>query len=148
MAFDYDVFLSYSADDKRVAQNLARRLRRKGLTVTWDKRKLEQARSFVLCMSPVYFDAEWGTLEHHTLLFRDPTNAQRQFIPLLLADCAPPDIIALFAHIDWRTPSDESYARLLDACRGEEEGITEPLATEEQAVEGPRVLQQPAPRRL
>jgi hypothetical protein len=51
-------------------------------------------------MSPAYFESEWGTAEHHTLLFRDPTNAQRRFIPLLIADCTPPDIIAQFAHID------------------------------------------------
>jgi len=49
--------------------------------------------------------------------FRDPTNAQRRFLPLLIKDCQPPDIIAQFAQIDWRTSDDEAYEKLLGACR-------------------------------
>jgi hypothetical protein len=78
---------------------------------------LEHSRTLVMCMSPAYFASDWGKLEHHTLLFRDPTNAQRRFIPLLIEDCKPPDVIAQFARIDWREPTDEAYARLLTACR-------------------------------
>ncbi len=153
--YDYDVFLSYSAKDKKPVRALARRLQDDGLRVWLDERAiepgqmvspkiqegLEQSRRLLLCMSPAYFDSEWGTLEHHTLLFRDPTNAQRRFIPLLLADCTPPGIIALFAHIDWRTPSDKSYTRLLSACRGEEAETPEGQAQEEQAVQQSRVLE-------
>ncbi len=154
MAFDYDVFLSYSSRDKKAVRALAKRLKDDGLRVWLDdwaiqpgemiplkiQRGLEASRILLLCMTPAYFDSEWGTLEHLSLLFRDPTNAQRRFIPLLLADCTPPDIIALFAHIDWRTPSDESYARLLAACLGEEPETTEPPEQEEQVVQKPRVL--------
>jgi GTPase SAR1 family protein/myo-inositol-hexaphosphate 3-phosphohydrolase len=67
-------------------------------------------------MSSAYFSSEWGKLEHLTLLFRDPTNVQRRFIPLLMEDCKLPDIIAQFARIDWQTPSDKAYASLLAAC--------------------------------
>ena len=48
------------------------------------------------------------------MLFRDPTNAQRRFLPLVIKDCQPPDIIAQFAHIDWRTSSDAEQYNL---CR-------------------------------
>jgi class 3 adenylate cyclase len=77
-------------------------------------------------MSPAYFASDWGALEHHTLIFRDPTNKQRRFIPLLMQDCARPDIIAHFAHIDWRRPWDESYNKLLAACRDEIEEMAKP----------------------
>jgi len=70
-------------------------------------------------MSPAYFASEWGALEHLTLIFRDPTNKQRRFIPLLIEDCTRPDIIAHFAHIDWRGPSDKTYQRLLAVCSEE-----------------------------
>ena len=47
--FDYDVFLSYSAKDKRAARALAERLEADGLNVTWDESQLPQARTLVLC---------------------------------------------------------------------------------------------------
>ena len=50
----------------------------------------------LMVMSNAYFASEWSTLEHHTLLFRDPTNAQRRFIPLLIEDCNLPDVIAQY----------------------------------------------------
>ena len=37
-------------------------------------------------MSADAFGSDWVTLERHTALFRDPTNAQRRFIPLRLDD--------------------------------------------------------------
>jgi WD40 repeat protein len=129
--FKYDVFLSYSSKDKEVVHALAERLKQDGLRVWLDawaiqpgdsiplkiQRGLEQSRTLLMCMSSDYFASDWVKLEHYTLLFRDPTNAKRRFIPLLIADCIPPDIIAQFARIDWREHTDESYARLLTSCR-------------------------------
>jgi WD40 repeat protein/transcription elongation factor Elf1 len=128
--FEYDVFLSYSFKDKGIVHPLAERLKQDGLRVWLDawsiqpgdsiplkiQHGLELSRTLLMCMSPAYFASDWGKLEHHTLLFRDPTNAQRRFIPLLIKDCSPPDIIAQFARIDWRNPSDEDYDRLLGVC--------------------------------
>ncbi len=128
--FDYDVFLSYGAKDRQPVHALAERLRADGLRVWLDawviqpgdpislkiQHGLEQSRTLLLCMSPAYFDSEWTTLETHTLLFRDPTNAQRRFIPVLIQDCTPPDTIAQFAHIDWRDGDDAEYRRLVSAC--------------------------------
>jgi WD40 repeat protein len=118
--FQYDVFISHSSNDRPTARDLARRLRADGLRVTWDKQNLKQARTLVLLMSAHAFGSEWATLEGHTLPFRDPADAQRRFVPLLVEDCTPPDAIAQFATIDWRTPSDEAYAKLLAACRGDQ----------------------------
>jgi len=153
--FEYDVFLSYSSKDKKTVHALATRLKKDGLRVWLDawvikpgdpislkiQHGLEKSRTLLMCMSPAYFDSEWGTLEGHTLLFRDPTNAQRRFIPLLIEDCTPPDIIAQFAYIDWRTPSDEAYGKLLAACRGDEAETAEPMAPEKQADQARMVLE-------
>lgn len=48
---------------------------------------LERSRTLLMLMSSAYFASEWSTLEHHTLLFRDPTNAPGRFIPLLVEGC-------------------------------------------------------------
>jgi len=149
MQFEYDVFLSYSSKDKKTVHALAERLRGDGVRVwldVWEiepgdpismkiQHGLEKSRTMVMCMSPDYFESEWGRLEHHSMLFRDPTNAQRRFLPLLIKDCQPPDIIAQFAHIDWRTSSDDEYKTLLDACRTEEpqkEELSRPAAQVDQ----------------
>ena len=129
--FKYDVFLSYSSKDKEKVHALAQRLKQDGLRVWLDawaiqpgdsiplkiQQGLEQSCVLLMCMSPDYFASDWGRMEHLTLLFRDPTNAERRFIPLLIAECQPPDIIAQFARIDWRKASEETYAGLLVACR-------------------------------
>jgi GTPase SAR1 family protein len=155
--FEYDVFLSYSSKDKKTVLALADRLKQDRLRIwldAWEikpwtlspqekiERGLEQSRTLILCMSPAYVASEWGTLEPHTLLFRDPTNAQRRFIPLLIADCTPPDVITQFAAIDWRTPSDEAYAKLLAACRGEEPETAKPAAPEEKPTDQARMVLQ------
>jgi len=133
--FDYDVFISYSSQDQPVVLELATRLKRDGLLVWLDEweikpgdmiglkiqRGLERSRTLLMVMSQAYFASEWGTLEHHTLLFRDPTNAQRRFIPLLTEDCRVPDFITQFAYIDWRRKSKGAYQKLLSACRPAEE---------------------------
>lgn len=133
--FKYDVFLSYSSKDREVVHALAERLKKDGLRVWLDawaiqpgdsiplkiQQGLEQSRVLLMCMSPDYFASDWGRMEHLTLLFRDPTNSQQRFIPLLIAECQPPDIIAQFARIDWRTASNVAYAKLLAACQKVEE---------------------------
>jgi len=105
--FQYDVFLSHSSNDKPVVRELANRLKQDGLRVWVDEweiqpgdmiglkiqQGLERSRTLLMVMSSAYFASEWSTLEHHTLLFRDPTNAQRRFIPLLIENCKLPDVI-------------------------------------------------------
>ena len=93
--FKYDVFISHSSQDKPAVRELAERLRRDGLRVWFDEWEikpgdaillklqagLEQARTLVLVMSQHASVSEWVTFEHHSVLFRDPTNQQRRFIP-------------------------------------------------------------------
>ena len=105
--FRYDVFLSYNSGDKPRVGRLAERLKASGLQVWFDvwvirpgdniylaiERGLEAARVQVLCLSPAALGSDWVMLERSTVLFRDPTNSGRRFIPLLLADCALPDAL-------------------------------------------------------
>ncbi len=129
--FEYDVFLSHSSDDKPVVQALAERLRADGLRVWLDEwiiqpgdlislkveQGLEQSRTLILVMSAQAFASDWVSLERHTALFRDPTNQQRRFIPLLLDDTPIKDTLKQFKYIDWRQQEPEAYRQLLSVCR-------------------------------
>ena len=127
----YDAFLSYSSKDSAIVHALAERLRDDGLEVWLDQwviepgapigleiqRGLEASRVLLMCMSKAYFASDWTSLEHQTLLFRDPTNKDRRFIPVLLEDADPPDVIAQFAYIDWRDRDDAEYQKIVLACQ-------------------------------
>lgn len=129
-AFAYDVFLSHNSKDKPRVRKLAERLKQAGLRVWFDEwvikpgddiylaieRGLEEARVQVLCLSPAALGAEWVTLERSTILFRDPTNQGRRFIPLLLADCKLPDTLRRYKYVDFREEAEASFEELLDAC--------------------------------
>lgn len=94
--FKYDVFISHSEKDKPAVRELAERLRKDGLRVWFDEwelkpgdailRKiqagLEQSRTLSLVMSQQATTAEWVTFEHHSMLFRSPTNQQPRFIKM------------------------------------------------------------------
>lgn len=133
--FIFDVFLSHNAQDKPRVRKLAERLRDAGLRVWLDEwvirpgddiylaieRGLEVTRVQVLCLSPEALGSEWVTLERNTVLFRDPTNAGRRFVPLLLADCTLPDTLRRYKYVDFRQERQAAFDELLAACRGEPE---------------------------
>jgi hypothetical protein len=95
--FRYDVFLSHNTGDKPQVCRLAERLKKAGLRVWFDEwvmrpgddiyvaieHGLGAAWVQVLCLSPAALGSDWVTLERSTVLFRDPTNAGRRFIPLV-----------------------------------------------------------------
>jgi hypothetical protein len=139
--FLFDVFLSHNSKDKTRVRRLAERLRAAGLRVWFDgwvirpgddiylslERGLEQARTLVLCMSPAAFGADWVALERSTVLFRDPTNEGRRFVPLLLADCEMPDAVRRYRYVDYREEGEAAFRELVGACRAEEEHWAEPV---------------------
>lgn len=129
--FKYDVFLSHNKADKPRVRRLAERLRKAGLRVWFDEwviqpgddiylaieRGLEASRTLVLCLSPAALRSDWVGLERSTVLFRDPANAGRRFIPLLLADCKLPDTLQRYKYIDFRQETDATFEELLVGCR-------------------------------
>ncbi|HEU0299112.1 MAG TPA: TIR domain-containing protein [Longimicrobium sp.] len=131
MEFSFDVFLSHNAQDKVRVQRLAKKLQAAGLRVWFDEwsiqpgddiylaveRGLEAARTLVLCLSPAALGSNWVALERSTVLFRDPVNAERRFIPLLLDDCDLPDTLRRYRYVDYRKESRAAFKELLAVCR-------------------------------
>lgn len=119
-------------------RKLAGRLKDAGLRVWFDEwaimpgddiylsieRGLEAARVQVLCLSPAALGSEWVALERSTVLFRDPANAGRRFVPLLLADCTLPDTLRRYKYVDFRQETQAAFDELLAACR---EGAATPV---------------------
>jgi len=136
-SFTYDVFLSHKSRDKPRVRKLAERLKNVGLRVWFDEwvikpgddiylaieRGLETSRVQVLCLSPEALGSDWVTLERNTVLFRDPTNAGRRFVPLLLADCDLPDTLRRYKYVDFRNETQAAFEELLSASRCDVEAV-------------------------
>lgn len=145
-SFAYDVFLSHNSQDKPRVRQLAEQLKEAGLRVWFDEwrikpgddiyvaneRGLESARVQLLCLSPAALGSEWVALERSTVLFRDPSNQGRRFVPLLLADCDLPDALRRYKYLDLRKETPVAFADLLAACQEE--------------AEAPKPARQPKPK--
>jgi hypothetical protein len=128
--FTFDVFLSHNSKDKLRVRALAGKLKAAGLSVWFDEwiikpgddiylkieNGLATSRVLVLCMSPNAFASDWVGLERSTVLFRDPSNAGRRFVPLLLEDCTPPETLRRYKYLDYRAVSKVAFRDLLIAC--------------------------------
>lgn len=140
--FKYDVFLSHNANDKPQVRRLAERLEAAGLRVWLDEsvikpgdiialkvdEGLEQSRVLLLCISPAALASGWVALERSTAVHRDPSNAGRRFIPLLLGDCDLPDTLRRYKYVDFREESEGAFAEVLAACREEAAAVTPHLS--------------------
>src|SRR5712691_4656816 len=112
--FQFDVFLSHNQAYKPRVRRLAERLKGAWLRVWLDEcviqpgdiislkvdEGLEQSRVLLLCLSPAALASDWVALERSTAIYRDPANAGRRFIPLLLADCELPDTLRRYKYVD------------------------------------------------
>jgi hypothetical protein len=147
--FEYDVFLSHNETDKPRVRKLAERLQAVGVRVWFDEwviksgdnillaveHGLDAARVLVLCMSPNAFGSGWVDLERSAVMFRDPSNAGRRFIPLLLTDCNRPGTLQCCKYIDFRADEDTAFEQLLRDIR--KTSYTEPAS---QSLVMPHVL--------
>ena len=133
--FHYDVFLSHSSKDKPIVRELAERLRADGVRVWLDEwiikpgdsipikiaQGLEHSRILVLAISANASESDWVEFEHQTVLFNDPTNKKRRFIPLKIDNSESKFHLKQFAYIDWRNRDEEEYQRLLSAIFEDED---------------------------
>jgi TIR domain/AAA-like domain len=152
----WDVFLSHSSRDKSRVRQLAERLHAVGLRVWFDEwvikpgddmyaaieHGLEYARTLILCMSQAAFRSDWTSLERNTVIFRNPQNTDRRFIPLLLEDCPIPDVIRRYSYVDWRDESDTALQRLVNVCPlpAPAEIVNQPVAPQNIAPPGGAIL--------
>ncbi len=108
-AFQYDVFLSRSANDKPVVRPLAEHLRKVGMR--------NDSQPSTINSQPLG-GSDWAQLEAGTFRFRDPLNQDRRFIPLRLDDAPSKGSLAQFLFINWLPANRErGYPKLLEACR-------------------------------
>ncbi|TLU87712.1 MAG: TIR domain-containing protein [Chlorobium sp.] len=145
-SFLYDVFLSHNQADKPKVRRLAERLRSAGVRVWFDEwvikagdiislkvdEGLEQSRVLLLCISPEALASGWVALERSTAIHRDPSNAGRRFIPLLLAECDLPDTLAKYKYLDFREESEAAFSELLPTCCSEEDAVHSSLQSKPQ----------------
>ena len=160
--FSFDVFLSYQRDDRARVRRLAERLKQSGLKVWFDawqlkpgddiylaiEHGLERARTMVLCLSQSALSSDWVSMERSTVLFRDPTNRGRRFIPLLLSDCYLPDTLTRYRYVDYREEAEPAFAELLAACQTDEAvPVPSPARPSKSANEkpAPRAKSEPEP---
>jgi WD40 repeat protein len=136
--FQYDVFLSYNSKDKERVRHLADRLHKAGLHVWFDEwilkpgddiyltieHGLEASRTLILCMTSNAFDSDWVKLERSTVMFHDPANKSRCFIPLLLSDCNIPDTLKRLIYVDFREGSKDAFQQLVSTCKAEQSEST------------------------
>src|SRR5688500_5998183 len=129
--FAFDVFLSHNSKDKPRVRRLAEGLKKAGLRVWFDEwniqsgdiialkvdEGLEQSRVLLLCISANALASGWVSLERSTAIHRDPCNASRRFIPLLLTDCELPDTLRRYKYADFREENDAAMDELIGLCR-------------------------------
>ncbi len=110
-SYKYDVFLSYAHEDKELVQSLANKLVEQGLKVWFDQRTihlaanipqaivsgLRESRCVIFCVSENAIRSEWFQLELSIVISRDPNNREGRFVPLLLDDCAVPEVLRPFS---------------------------------------------------
>ena len=123
MEFPYDVFLSRNAKDKPRVGRLSERLEQAGLLVWFDEwnvrsgdltalkvdQGLEQSRVLVLCIFPNALISGWAVQEQRTATHRDPANAGRRFIPLLLTDYELAGTLRRYKYVDFRKESEAAH---------------------------------------
>jgi tetratricopeptide (TPR) repeat protein len=136
--FKFDVFLSHSSKDKPIVRQVAEFLKSKGISVWFDdwsvkigedinikvEEGLTQSKRLLLFMSNNAFSSEWVTLERSTILFKDPNNRDRRFIPILIDSCTIPDTLQRFKHLNFVSLNDEFKEQLIDTLNDNEQAET------------------------
>jgi tetratricopeptide (TPR) repeat protein len=128
-----DLFVSYTAADRRWAQWIAWQLEQDGYTTriqAWDFgpgsdfiEQMQQAvihtERTIVVLSPAYLESRFGGAEWHAVFTKDPTGEQGLLVPVRVAEVEPPGLLASRVYVDL-VGLDESAARtaLLDGLRG------------------------------
>jgi len=123
--FEYDVFISYSSQDKDwVRGDLLRALEQRGLRVIVDFRdfrpgapsikEIERAiltsRKTLLILTPDYLASQWTEFENLLLQTLEPSNQNLRLIPLLKARYDLPIRLRMLTYVNFVDPDDWNIA--------------------------------------
>jgi len=134
--YHYDVFISYSSDNKHWVTNwLLPHLEAAGLQVCIDhrdfdvgvaslkniERALDNSRHTLAVLTPAWVASEWTELEVLLTQTGDPAARRRRVLPLVLKNCQPPQRIDMLTYADFRQQEDweGQLERVVSAARGE-----------------------------
>jgi hypothetical protein len=128
-----DLFVSYTAADRRWAQWIAWQLEQAGYTTriqAWDfgpgsdfieqmQQAVTQTERTIVVLSPAYLESKFGGAEWHAAFSKDPTGEQGLLVPVRVAEVDPPGLLASRVYVDL-VGLTELAARtaLLDGLRG------------------------------
>jgi hypothetical protein len=93
----YDVFLGCLSRDRPRVRKLAERLAQAMLKVWFDEWVIKPGDDILLA------------IESSTVLFRDPVNLGRHFVPVLLPGCLLPGKRLRYNHLDFRQDTPEAW---------------------------------------
>ncbi|MFC6080633.1 toll/interleukin-1 receptor domain-containing protein [Sphaerisporangium aureirubrum] len=124
----YDVFVSYSHDDKNLVKDLVERLGRRGVRVVRDEvvmrpgtplvhaveQAIRDAAHGLLVFSEASMASGWVTNEYYVLMQRSIENGQL-FIPVLADDVPLPELARSRFYSDLRDVTGEVFDQRADA---------------------------------
>ncbi len=124
----YQVFLSYASADKKIAHKIVNELRKRGIRVWFDAYELQHGDSIVkaienaisasdylvVLLSPNSVNSVWVQKELGATLSTELTSRDITLLPVLIADCDIPPILASYQYFDLRTDFEQGVARLVE----------------------------------
>jgi hypothetical protein len=128
----WDFFVSYQQADRAWAEWITWQLEKAGHSVLfqgWDfvpgtnwiarmQDGLSRSARVIVVLSPAYIGSVFGAAEWQAIWVHDPDGAKRRVIPVRVADCKRPGLLAGIVGIDlFGVPESKALQRLEDAIR-------------------------------
>jgi small GTP-binding protein len=116
-----DVLIVFDAADAASAQELSTRLSRDHFDIVLHRAGAKYLASkaprvLLLLVSRHTFGRRWAELLELTFPFRDPSNKDRRFVPVVIDETPLHSTIRGYASTSWREQSPEEYSALIAAC--------------------------------
>jgi hypothetical protein len=139
---EWDFFVSYQQADRVWAEWIAWQLEVAGHSVlfqAWDfvpgtnwiklmQDGVSRSARLIVVLSPAYIGSVFGAAEWQAIWARDPDGAERRVIPIRVADCERPGLLAGIVSIDlFGVPEPKALQRLQDAISLALAGRAKPL---------------------
>jgi hypothetical protein len=139
---EWDFFVSYQQEDKAWAEWIAWKLEDAGHSVLfqgWDfvpganwvrlmQDGVSRSAHVIVVLSPDYIRSVFGAAEWQAVWIDDPAGAKRRVIPVRVADCERPGLLAGIVSIDlFGVPEPKALQRLQNAINRALAGRAKPL---------------------